>query len=102
PPPTRAPSTLSLHDALPISIARTTSAAISGGNGPADLDKTKQSRANINSNASHALVAAPRSSFATKCMNKVNSVITQNELRPFLDRKSTRLNSSHRTISYAV
>src|SRR5207248_10932535 len=69
-PPTTEIYTLSLHDALPISSASTSTAARWATPAMAFRSKTSATRSS----------AAP----------------------PQGDRKSTRLNSSHRTISYAV
>src|SRR5207245_7109999 len=79
-PPSPASSTLSLHDALPIWLAR---ARMLSGRGHATLRE----------GASH------RSNFMlwTAVDTWISSV-----LRLRSDRKSTRLNSSHGSISYAV
>src|SRR5699024_12824424 len=76
-PPTTATSPLSLHDALPISSLRNTSCW--------QLLPTV--------NRSWAGSSAPRESPRSHC---------RTSSRPPRDRKSTRLNSSHVSISYAV
>src|SRR5437879_8218867 len=74
-PPTTQISTLSLHDALPISV------------GPNHIVETVNLRYAVY-NKSGALLVGP------KALSALWS--------PLGDRKSTRLNSSHRCISYAV
>src|SRR5438309_6152296 len=73
--------TLSLHDALPISfIAKTVSAPLW-----------------FTVNSSNFCTGASAESLVTN-----DSDSSRSRLRDFLDRKSTRLNSSHSSISYAV
>src|SRR5207244_11868828 len=96
-PPTLPFSTLSLHDALPISSARTQN----DGLGRDCLDSTRH---HIDGN--HALNAA----LIDEELRHEPFVIADNagvfkgrlEERMEQDRKSTRLNSSHQIISYAV
>src|SRR5437867_8218281 len=71
---------LSLHDALPISTANTASPASNQGRPRAPATSRKTPRVTIPS----------RIAWIEPCR------------KPDIDRKSTRLNSSHRTISYAV
>src|SRR2546430_14653164 len=68
--------TLSLHDALPISVH--------------DVPKGSIVRA-----TEHGLGLA-------ECLTRQNTHVLQCDRISFLDRKSTRLNSSHSQISYAV
>src|SRR5437867_8857532 len=78
--------TLSLHDALPISLKGMVAQQPVPPTMPRILAEVKNE---INSAEGHGcdLLAAPQ--------------VASNLCHP-LDRKSTRLNSSHRTISYAV
>src|SRR5699024_12557051 len=75
--------TLSLHDALPISLV------------PKFIELVEQS----SDNNRVALVVDMRSRLF---FNEINSVLDQIDASPNIDRKSTRLNSSHVSISYAV
>src|SRR5207248_11491098 len=75
--------TLSLHDALPISLK---------------LVGHKSNRDAIG--AEVKLVTAKGQQCAT--VSTAGSYLSSSDKRVHIDRKSTRLNSSHRTISYAV
>src|SRR5258708_39944481 len=75
--------TLSLHDALPISSA--------GRPGGTMFGKFRRNR-KPNTRPGILVVSAP----------KTASTFAYHVLRRILDRKSTRLNSSHQIISYAV
>src|SRR5207245_11632433 len=77
------PSTLSLHDALPISMASRCAVVMRGGKMPCVVD-------------SHWRIAAAFASPLPMLIPTRPSVIDMG------DRKSTRLNSSHGSISYAV
>src|SRR5688500_19541604 len=74
--------TLSLHDALPISHAGQSGGIANGGGSPS------------------------RDSWTTRTTSGITSparwITTWSPIRTSLDRKSTRLNSSHLVISYAV
>src|SRR5437588_5377800 len=75
--------TLSLHDALPISLTK-------------DLKLTF-------AKAEHLKRNAVKSPDLKKILSALKPVLNDlRALRIFLDRKSTRLNSSHTVISYAV
>src|SRR3712207_9563145 len=82
--------TLSLHDALPIwrgAPARLLEVALHGLRHVLELDGAVFYEAEL-----HGVVAvAPR-----------GRLLLHDDARPRLDRKSTRLNSSHANISYAV
>src|SRR5207248_5613937 len=83
------PYTLSLHDALPISSLE------------AILDKFLRGREASGLSGACFGVAGPVVDGVAKITN-LPWVIDAKILSAKLDRKSTRLNSSHRTISYAV
>src|SRR5207248_9550996 len=93
-PPTPELYTLSLHDALPISIARLLFA---------DSARYGQLKEAIQSLA-HDPSIAVRSCAISPLIAALNidSVTAISWFVECVDRKSTRLNSSHRTISYAV
>src|SRR5438094_8420569 len=82
-PPTAVLYTLSLHDALPISLPRKASVVISTRHGDISI-MGRDGNAEITN------------------QNGDVSVTDLNGRLTLKDRKSTRLNSSHRTISYAV
>src|SRR5690606_41510656 len=82
-PPATAPPTLSLHDALPISAGRHQRAEAAAGDGERE-------------GALHVLAGA----HAARADDTLCRVV--GEIGVGLDRKSTRLNSSHVKISYAV
>src|SRR5205814_4763588 len=93
PPPPTTPSTLSLHDALPIS-----SPALSEGTYTAQATQS-DTAGNTGSSAAHTFtvdVTAP-----TVTLTSPAAGAHTNDSTP-TDRKSTRLNSSHLGISYAV
>src|SRR5207248_11588050 len=99
PPPTPL-YTLSLHDALPISAAHVNSFVtepiakrVSG--------VTFSSVRGETTPQAFARITRPSCITPTERPTKRFSVIAR-ETRRSIDRKSTRLNSSHRTISYAV
>src|SRR3712207_7425578 len=73
--------TLSLHDALPISAERPSSCS----------DSARSQRASVSN-------AAPTPSEAARASRRAASWLSPRSR----DRKSTRLNSSHANISYAV
>src|SRR3712207_8245848 len=77
--------TLSLHDALPIS-----GAVVAGGNPEGDGGVRLEVRCDSNSNSN------------SKGNGNGNGKSGRRVRRPRGDRKSTRLNSSHANISYAV
>src|SRR5207248_9535698 len=83
-------STLSLHDALPISSATSSSPA------------TRTSRMGRSPEIPYGQSAACPSSFDWMVSDPARSELSANRTLDARDRKSTRLNSSHRTISYAV
>src|SRR5699024_11277834 len=95
-PPTTAPATLSLHDALPISAAYTvlpdrmeaatflSAAAAAGGDICLDRMRPEDIRP------------------VTQVFRAAGCRITEGKTELRIDRKSTRLNSSHVSISYAV
>src|SRR5207249_5196518 len=85
-PPTTALYTLSLHDALPISSGSTVASA----------GAATQESSNFSPSSLHLRVAAEPAS--TRPISGWSSM----RRRPRRDRKSTRLNSSHVSISYAV
>src|SRR5207248_7716358 len=87
PPATTHTSTLSLHDALPISIGADGEGADAGG----------QRRRRAGAAAARRVRKAPGIAGDTG-----ERRIAERLPAVFRDRKSTRLNSSHRTISYAV
>src|SRR5437762_9038202 len=87
-PPTTELFTLSLHDALPISAL-----------GPVDeLDQVAEALAR-GLDHRHGNVVPPL--FAGNLLDEGELVVDHGD-GGLLDRKSTRLNSSHRCISYAV
>src|SRR5207248_11747010 len=94
---TLASSTLSLHDALPISFV-----------GPSGklLDRALE-EAGIERDDVYVTNAVKHFKWerGEKSARRIHKKPNDAEIRachPWLDRKSTRLNSSHRTISYAV
>src|SRR5207248_8010024 len=100
PPP--APSPLSLHDALPICAAADQSraaVAVEGGGGPGDglLSRRRPPAAGV-----AAAPASARDGGAAARAQRGAFRAARAAPRPGFagDRKSTRLNSSHRTISY--
>src|SRR5207248_11141751 len=84
--PTTEIYTLSLHDALPISI--------SGHRPSAPLCRS--------SPLSRAYSCCSPSPMSQACVRPACRVVSPGSRHSSGDRKSTRLNSSHRTISYAV
>src|SRR5699024_12861149 len=82
--------TLSLHDALPISILY-------------DVDISKLSLA-LKSKAVKFKDKSVKSvgGRVTNIVDHLPKTMTLEEFKEYLDRKSTRLNSSHVSISYAV
>src|SRR5688500_19983970 len=91
PAPASAPSTLSLHDALPISLG------LGGGHRPGArrnraMGTARSRRTTLAATGSHPAEHAPP---RRQEMSAVAIITGQ-------DRKSTRLNSSHLVISYAV
>src|SRR5947209_15167870 len=93
-------SFLSLHDALPISVVVHFLRRIN-----AD-DRPEASFAAVGPSGTHGDLPARRERAGqrfTQPVDVVNFLAGQPELRrAFPDRKSTRLNSSHANISYAV
>src|SRR5699024_11543835 len=90
PPPT---STLSLHDALPISIQLTTYASYAGMMRSAILPYFLERDIRL-----EQLTAKDIQDFYSFQLQRVSA----NTVIHYQDRKSTRLNSSHVSISYAV
>src|SRR5207248_11118996 len=86
--------TLSLHDALPISFESTPELAAAYGEiaRQSGLDRRMQ---DVRDTANRALDVA-------RTTRAAGGTQAPDETPEALDRKSTRLNSSHRTISYAV
>src|SRR5437763_11167235 len=78
--------TLSLHDALPIFVL--TGAGTSAFIGECLAPALARKLARVEAIPTTDIVASPDTFLSSRC--------------PTLDRKSTRLNSSHRCISYAV
>src|SRR5207248_11118802 len=99
-PPTSAIYTLSLHDALPILIAATPENAL------LTAGICKAYGTGVEHRSRFERVARPPGSgkgftaSAALFETDIDSLTAEPELAE--DRKSTRLNSSHRTISYAV
>src|SRR5207248_10748666 len=93
-PPPPAPSTLSLHDALPISRGRRTL-------GVRQLDEQVELARRHVEVVAQALVPRPEQ-LAEPVEVRARGVLERGDAGADSDRKSTRLNSSHRTISYAV
>src|SRR5690606_40598307 len=91
--PTTALSTLSLHDALPIWPARPADRAVAG---PA---RPLGARAWRTAAVLRAAFSGERPMVSGARMTDHRDVLSR---RILLDRKSTRLNSSHVKISYAV
>src|SRR5207248_11412946 len=100
--PTSQTHALSLHDALPISraIASTSraTAACSGARSRSICRRSRRSR-------SETELAARDDHSGAADIHVVDAValavhLREERRRPLEDRKSTRLNSSHRTISY--
>src|SRR5690606_41995655 len=96
---TTAIHTLSLHDALPISIAE---------GGSADVGRAIRIAEEVLPHGSK-VIAALRSGLAVHhaqlpraFLREVDRLISLSIVRVVVDRKSTRLNSSHVKISYAV
>src|SRR5207248_9711786 len=87
---TTALSTLSLHDALPICI----------GTGPATTDIITGTLTSLGFKTHVSLV--DQSVLYSKYCGVPKQEIDVCPTVGWIDRKSTRLNSSHRTISYAV
>src|SRR5207248_10452500 len=93
PPPTPATSPLSLHDALPISAEMAVRQRLGQGG---LIDQRAAGRVDQHCAGLHA--AQPLAGEQTPRLLRQRQV----EADDVRDRKSTRLNSSHRTISYAV
>src|SRR5207248_11176363 len=90
-PATPASYTLSLHDALPISCReRRNPAAVASGVG---LVRGREAGHGVEPHSQREVKSSP----LPRACGGVERDVRQNA-----DRKSTRLNSSHRTISYAV
>src|SRR5207248_4102313 len=88
--------TLSLHDALPIyGTARGTGGDGTYAEAPASL------RARFAQTVPERRATSRSPSFAACCSTRYSTAAERTLTVP-KDRKSTRLNSSHRTISYAV
>src|SRR5690606_41957133 len=99
-PRTTEPSTLSLHDALPICTTRYVTPA------PSMLAPAYDSALPVTATMSLIAGASAGGSSVTSKRGRLYSS-TENEVEPWplrivIDRKSTRLNSSHVKISYAV
>src|SRR2546430_1148387 len=84
--------TLSLHDALPISRSRSSSA-------PADPPRSGRRTTSAPSERSRSRCCPTTSS---RCCSRASSTRRRRSPSSTTDRKSTRLNSSHSQISYAV
>src|SRR5207244_8871359 len=90
--------TLSLHDALPIS------AATPRVNAPATVTMVRDDAADVSDIAflSMMLGTAAAAGVLGAILGLGGGILLVPVLTLFLDRKSTRLNSSHQIISYAV
>src|SRR5207248_11592213 len=92
--------TLSLHDALP--ILREVSSDISGDTNIRDVFAVVVAHAlQMTGSTSASIVLASPDGFAVVATS-TSQPLSEGISPDGLDRKSTRLNSSHRTISYAV
>src|SRR5947208_11155693 len=92
-PPTTSIYTLSLHDALPISLAY----------GPKGVRVNALALGSITTDPMEAVSAEERRTLADEpALKRWGSPEEVARVVSFLDRKSTRLNSSHQIISYAV
>src|SRR5205814_10618609 len=102
PPPPSPPYTLSLHDALPISAFPRTEIQ----ERVPDSENIRTFRVSLNLLGDGFVEAVPDQTFVDlakdQCQKNHNKICGQVLYVPILDRKSTRLNSSHLGISYAV
>src|SRR2546422_2095368 len=89
--------TLSLHDALPISADERSPPENAGHRCPADQAPAPRGRG-----PRRAPGAPPGGAAEPSRSSQPSRLRARGSLRPSLDRKSTRLNSSHGYISYAV
>src|SRR5207245_10169241 len=102
PQPARVRYPLSLHDALPISLASVLPLGenFTENTWPAGLVSTPLARGRSRSLTSQSMTDEPRDSMSSP--QQASDLLSGAKASDRRDRKSTRLNSSHGSISYAV
>src|SRR5690606_40469161 len=91
---TAGPSTLSLHDALPSLLP-----SVYRASGQIEIEGAQRARGNTGNSL---VQGVDDSQYADQYVRSLSTAVLGDSTLARLDRKSTRLNSSHVKISYAV